>query len=75
MVKKNNINYKEVLGKNVRSLRQGSELTQELLSERCGIFRTYLSRIESGTANPSIAVMVALAQALSVEPHELLVHD
>jgi transcriptional regulator with XRE-family HTH domain len=75
MVKKNNINYKEVLGKNVRGLRQEAELSQELLSERCGIFRTYLSRIESGSANPSIAVMVALALALNVEPHELLLHE
>lgn len=69
------MNYKALLGKKVRSLRQESELSQESLSERCGIFRTYLSRIESGSANPSIAVMVALALALSVQPHELLVHD
>lgn len=69
------INYKALLGKKVRSLRQESELSQESLSERCGIFRTYLSRIESGSANPSIAVMVSLALALSVQPHELLVQD
>jgi transcriptional regulator with XRE-family HTH domain len=75
IVEKIEINYKEVLGKKVRSLRLESELSQESLSERCGIFRTYLSRIESGSANPSIAVMVSLALALSVQPHELLVHD
>ena len=75
IVEKQIINYKALLGKKVRSLRQESELSQESLSERCGIFRTYLSRIESGSANPSIAVMVSLALALSVQPHELLVHD
>ena len=75
IVEKQIINYKALLGKKVRSLRQESELSQESLSERCGIFRTYLSRIESGSANPSIAVMVSLALALSVQPHELLVQD
>jgi DNA-binding XRE family transcriptional regulator len=74
-VEKNLINYKEVLGKRVRALRLESELSQESLSARCGIFRTYLSRIESGSANPSIAVMVSLAMALSVLPHELLIQD
>ena len=36
------------------------------------IFRTYLSRIESGAANPSLGVLVTLADALGVEPHVLL---
>jgi transcriptional regulator with XRE-family HTH domain len=42
------------------------------LASRCGIFRTYLSRIESGAANPSLGVLVTLADALGVEPHVLL---
>ena len=68
---KNDINYKDLVGKKVRSLRLKAELSQENLAERCGIFRTYLSRIESGSANPSIVVLVALASALGVNPHEL----
>jgi DNA-binding XRE family transcriptional regulator len=71
----NDINYKSLVGKKVKSLRLQLKLSQETLAERCGIFRTYLSRIESGSANPSIAVLIALAQALSVAPHELLMHD
>lgn len=72
---KNDINYKELVGKKVRSLRLKAEYSQENLAERCGIFRTYLSRIESGSANPSIVVLVSLANALNVNPHELFTAD
>lgn len=50
-------------------------LTQSTVAEQCGIFRTYLSRIESGEANPSLAVIVSLAEALKVLPHELLMRQ
>jgi transcriptional regulator with XRE-family HTH domain len=66
------INYKRLVGQHVRRFRLRDRLTQEVLAERCGIYRTYLSRIESGLANPALMVMVALAQALHVEPSQLL---
>jgi transcriptional regulator with XRE-family HTH domain len=71
----NEINYKNIVGEKVRALRKNAGLSQEVLAERCGIFRTYLSRIESGAANPSLVVLVTLAHALEVEPHTLLVFD
>jgi len=71
-VKKTELNYKTVVGSRVRALRLNADLSQEVLSERCGIFRTYLSRIESGSANPTLVVLVALAHSLNVEPHVLL---
>ncbi|NVO07851.1 MAG: helix-turn-helix transcriptional regulator [Rhodoferax sp.] len=74
-VTKNEINYKELVGKKVRRLRLQADFSQETLAERCGIFRTYLSRIESGSANPSIVVLAALANALGVLPHELFMLD
>jgi transcriptional regulator with XRE-family HTH domain len=72
VVKKSEINYKNVVGSRVRALRLNADLSQEVLSERCGIFRTYLSRIESGSANPTLVVLVALAHSLNVEPYVLL---
>lgn len=69
-VQKNHINYKKLVGERVKSLRVTNALTQEVLAERCGIFRTYLSRIESGSANPTLIVLVALAGALNVPPAE-----
>lgn len=64
-------NYKLVVGARIKQLRSDADLTQDILSERCGIFRTYLSRIESGSANPTLVVLVALADSLGVEPAEL----
>lgn len=71
----NETNYKNIVGEKVRALRKSAGLSQEVLAERCGIFRTYLSRIESGAANPSLVVLVTLANALEVSPHVLLVMD
>ncbi len=70
-VKKSHLNYKKLVGERVKALRVENTLTQEVLAERCGIFRTYLSRIESGTANPTLVVLVALAGALEVPPSDL----
>jgi transcriptional regulator with XRE-family HTH domain len=50
----------------VRELRQGLDMTQEDLAERCGLFRTYMSRIETGQANPTLTMIDALATSLGV---------
>jgi ribosome-binding protein aMBF1 (putative translation factor) len=74
-VKKSQDNFKKIVGKNVKSRRLQAALSQEELAERCGIFRTYLSRIESGLANPTLVVLVALAYSLEMHPHELLIRQ
>ena len=53
-------------GQRVRELRAEREVTQEDLAERVGIFRTYMSRIETGVANPTLTLIQALADALKV---------
>lgn len=68
---KSNDDMKVIVGRQVRRLRREAGLTQDVVSERCGIFRTYLSRIESGAANPTVTVLVALAATLNVEVQEL----
>ena len=60
------VDFKRAVGHRVRRLRLGLGLTQDVLAERCGIYRTYLSRIEAGAANPTLVVMGALAAALNV---------
>ena len=47
-------------------------MTQEELAERCEMFRTYLSRIESGQANPTLTALHGLAHGLGVSVLELL---
>ena len=54
-------------GDRIRELRAAAGLTQEDLSERCGLFRTYMSRIETGKANPTLTMIHALAESLGVD--------
>jgi len=65
-MKYKNIDYKIVVGKQVRRLRLKAGMTQDILSERCGIYRTYLSRIEAGSANPTLLILIALSSSLEV---------
>jgi DNA-binding XRE family transcriptional regulator len=62
----------KLLAINVRHFRTNKNLSQDALAAKCGIFRTYLSRIETGKCNPSLSVLVALAGALDISPHILL---
>lgn len=62
----------KTLGRQVRMYRRLAGMTQDDLCETCGIFRTYLSRIENGIANPTLTVLVALSVTLKVKPWELL---
>jgi transcriptional regulator with XRE-family HTH domain len=41
------------LGKCVRDLRTDAGWTQVEFAEKCGFYQTYLSRIETGRANPA----------------------
>ncbi|HVZ45612.1 MAG TPA: helix-turn-helix transcriptional regulator [Ramlibacter sp.] len=60
------------LGRRIKELRGERGITQEELADRSDLFRTYLSRIERGTANPTLSILHALAGALGVEVGELL---
>jgi transcriptional regulator with XRE-family HTH domain len=65
------INQLAFLGQQVRQFRSAKGLSQEVLSGRCGIFRTYLSRIEGGKANPTATVLMTLAASLGVSVGDL----
>lgn len=69
--KHTHIDYKKLVGKNVRHLRVRANLRQDEVASQCGIFRTYLSRIENGHANPTLLTLISLATCLRVEPAEL----
>ncbi|WP_428969212.1 helix-turn-helix domain-containing protein [Sphingomonas sp. Xoc002] len=62
----------QLLGVNVRLLRQKQGLSQEELAFRAGMKRSYLSDLERGIRNPSVSAMGRLAYALEVDPRELL---
>ena len=60
------------LATNLRKLRQASGLSQEAFADVAGIHRTYVSDLERGARNPTIAVVEKLAQGLGVTASELL---
>ena len=66
------IDPRKALGQRVKQLRAEFPLTQEELADRCDLFRTYMSRIESGLANPTLTVLHTLAKGLEVDIGELL---
>lgn len=53
-------------GLRVKELRQASGLSQEAFADKCGLVRSYVSRVERGRANPSIDAIEILATALDV---------
>jgi ribosome-binding protein aMBF1 (putative translation factor) len=66
---------KALVGVQVRRLRKEKGISQQELADKCGIFRTYLSRVENGDANPTVTVLAALAVSLNVSIGELIVEQ
>jgi transcriptional regulator with XRE-family HTH domain len=64
--------WKAIVGRNVRKLRQQKGLTQEQLAFEAEIDLTYVGGIERGKRNPSLMVMARIAEALSVSLPKLL---
>jgi transcriptional regulator with XRE-family HTH domain len=64
--------WRAILGKNVRKYRQQQKLTQEQLAFEAKIDLTYVGGIERGKRNPSLLVMVRIADALGVQLPKLL---
>ena len=66
------MDWRGIVGDNVRRLRVARGLTQEQLAFESQIDLTYLGGIECGRRNPSLLVMSRIAKALAVEPAVLL---
>lgn len=60
------------LAENVRALRDARGLSQAQLAKAAGIPRPTWTNIESGAANPTLAVLLKVAAALQVRLEELL---
>ena len=51
----------------VRDRRTAARITQEELAERAGLHPTYVSMVERGVRNPTLAVAARIAKALKAE--------
>lgn len=64
--------HRRAFGDRVRELRSQRGWTQERLSEVAGLHRSYVAGLESGARNPTLDVIVRLAQAFELSPKEML---
>src|SRR3954469_3850457 len=60
------------LTENIRHLREVRGLSQAQIARQAGIPRATWTHLESGAANPTLAVLVKVANALQVRLEELL---
>jgi len=60
------------IGDRLRTLRIRRALTQQELAEKAGISKNALNRIELSKAEPHMSTLRRLAQALNVDPAELV---
>src|SRR5271165_5620631 len=54
------------IGRKLRQLREGKNLSQGDLEEKTGLLRCYTSRVENGYTVPSVGTLVKYARALDV---------
>jgi transcriptional regulator with XRE-family HTH domain len=66
------MDLKRAMATNVRRERQLRELTQEELADRAGLSARYLGSIERASVSASVTVLGRLAQALRIDPCELI---
>ncbi len=61
----------KMLGERVREIREAKGWTQREIADRVGIDDYYISRLENGHINPTLATLQKLARALEVEVRDL----
>lgn len=67
----NNEEFLKKLGRKIRILRDDKNISQEKLALELEYDQGYLSKIETGKANPSIIYLKQIADALDVDITEL----
>lgn len=66
------VDLKNVMAKNLLRVRRDLKMTQEELAERSGLSARYIGSLERARVSASVTVLGRLADALNVEPSELL---
>jgi transcriptional regulator with XRE-family HTH domain len=64
--------WRTIVGSNIRRLRHERGMTQEQLAFEARLDLTYIGGIERGRGNPSLLVMVRIAEALSTDLEKLI---
>jgi transcriptional regulator with XRE-family HTH domain len=70
--RKKRVSAREALAANIVALRHAKGWSQEALAFECGLHRTFVAHVERLARNIAIDNIERLAEALQVEPYELL---
>ncbi|HMR81020.1 MAG TPA: helix-turn-helix transcriptional regulator, partial [Polyangiaceae bacterium] len=60
------------LAHNLKRLRESRGLSQQRLADASGVPRPTVAHLESGTANPTLSVLMKVAAALAVDLGEMV---
>jgi transcriptional regulator with XRE-family HTH domain len=63
---------RQAFAANLRRFRHAKGVSQEDLAYEADVNRTYVSKLEKGVSYPGLEIIAKLANALGVEPAELL---
>lgn len=65
------IDYQSI-GKQIRICRRNADITQESLAEKINVSPPYISRIETGSASPSLQTLVDICNVLNTTIDNLM---
>jgi transcriptional regulator with XRE-family HTH domain len=60
------------VGARIGRIRQQRRLSRRVVAELAGIHQNTLKKIESGASNPTLSVLLRIAEALGVKLHDLV---
>ena len=63
--------FTEIVGNNIKKIRQKKGWSQDKLSEECGFYRTSINLIETAKRTPSSYTLYRIAKALKVQVDDL----
>ncbi len=63
---------KTTLSKNIKYYRKAKRISQQKLADLCGLHRTYISDLENSKCNPTIEVLIIIADCLEIKLIDLL---
>lgn len=61
-----------IFGDQLKKLRNSQGISQEKLALNSGLHPTYISHLETGKKQPTLATIIQLSNSLNVNPKELL---
>ena len=66
------MNESERLGKNLKRIRQSKDISQDEIGRILDVDKGFISNIEAGKTNPTLATIAKIAKAIEVPIDELL---